>query len=297
MHYLILKGGLGNQLFQLSAFYYFREKEGFRNLKLDCRSGFFFDFKYRRNLEIQSLLKKKYSCSFIESIKNSVLLILIKFFPIFKKLMSIKIIDDNNLNDFKIIDRKINKEIIFFNGYFQNSYYVNYSRRFLGPLIKSKLSANHTNLFNSLYDEIKENKNSIALCIRFYEESKNSKSHSNEYGTKTVDSFNEVIKDIESKVENPYFYIFVQKENNFTKDLIFNSPYKFVTHDLGFQGSWQRIKAQSFCKHHIFNNSTFYYWGAELSNNFDSNLEIDSIRYVSNNFIFKEIYKSSWIIF
>jgi len=79
--------------------------------------------------------------------------------------------------------------------------------------------------------------------------------------------------------------------------LIFNSPHKFVTHELGFKGSWQRMIAQSFCKHHIFNNSTFYYWGSEFSNNINGDLEIDSIRYVSNNFIFKEIYKSSWIIF
>ncbi len=298
MKYLILKGGLGNQLFQLAQFLDLKEKAFSKNIQIDCRTGFFLDIKYKRKLEINSLLKSKYCCPVYISIINSIILCFKKLIPFFIKRFPLRIIDDSNINLYLANNAKFKNKYILFNGYFQSSKFAARYLKYIKKFIKNDLKANEIKLFDSLYKEIKSKENSVALGIRFYEESIDPNKHSNGiYGLKTEQEFNRVINEIEKKLVSPYFYIFVQEENQFTEKLKFNSPFKFITHKKGYKGSWPRLKAQKYCKHHIFNNSTFYYWGAELS--FDHHREINSkqIIYASNNFIFKEIYKQNWILF
>ena len=246
MKYLILKGGLGNQLFQFAAFLYLKDKEFFDDIKIDYRTGFFLDYKYRRNLEISSLLKSKYSCSIYISIINTIFLCINKFIPIPEKILPFKIIKDTNLQ--KLLENKkdLKNKFLLFDGYFQNSFLVEKILHNLKKFIRNDLEAKEGKRFDSLYKEIKNNENSVALCIRFYEESVDPNKHSDKNnGFKTIDQFNKVIYEIESKLESPFFYIFVQKENGFTKKLRFNSDVKFITHSKGYRGSWSRLKAQS----------------------------------------------------
>ena len=53
MKTIILKGGLGNQLFQLAKYFDLYTK--FNDLKIDIKTGFVLDFKYKRKLEIKEL--------------------------------------------------------------------------------------------------------------------------------------------------------------------------------------------------------------------------------------------------
>ena len=56
MKSIILKGGLGNQLFQIAKFFDLYPKN--KDLKIDIKTGFLIDFKYKRRLEIKELKKK-----------------------------------------------------------------------------------------------------------------------------------------------------------------------------------------------------------------------------------------------
>ena len=295
MKYLVLKGGLGNQLFQLAYFFYLKEKKNNENLKLDLRSGFILDFKYKRKLEISSLVNSKYACTKYTSFINLILIIINKYIPIIFKKTPILFIKDKDY--LKISNEKINSfRYIIYDGYFQNSDFVNKSIDKIKSIFNKELNINFSSNFIELYKEIRSTKNSVALCIRFYEETKDPKKHSNNLKSyKNVEDFNRKIVEIEKKVESPTFYIFVQNQNDFTKKLVFNSPYKFITHDFGYLGSWQRLLAQSYCNHHLFNNSTFYYWGSKFSNY--QNMTLDPIIYATDNFLFQEIYESSWILF
>jgi hypothetical protein len=298
MKYLILKGGLGNQLFQLAKFFDLKEKVFLNNIQIDCRTGFFLDFKYKRSLEINTLLKSEYCCPFYISLFNSFILIFSKLIPFFIKRFPLKIIDDSNINLNLENNSDLKNKYILFNGYFQNSKLTARYLQYIKKFIKNDLKANDNILFESLYKDIKTKDNSVALCIRFYEESIDPRKHSNEiFGLKTVDEFNNVINAIEEKLISPFFYIFVQNENDFTGKLKFDSPFKFITHEKGYKGSWSRLKAQKYCKHHIFNNSTFYYWGSEFSSDYYREINSKQIIYASNNFIFKEIYKKNWTLF
>ena len=292
MKFIILKGGLGNQLFQLNAFYYFKEKYKIHDLQIDYITGFLWDYKYKRNLEIDKVKDKKIKLRFI--FINSLLLIIKKTLPLIINLLPVLLIDDESVK--KLGDRKssLNKKYILIDGYFQNSKYVNIGFESLYNSVKYNLKRDLSLKFRKLIEDILGKKNSVAICIRFYEESKNPLDHTcHKNGLKTVDDFNKIIGEIELKVSNPSFFIFVQNQNKFTDKLRFKSSFRFITHEKGFIGSWQRMLAQSSCNHHVINNSTFYYWGLVFSknNNFPKS---KSLIYVSDNFVNKNIYNIEW---
>lgn len=291
MKSLILKGGLGNQLFQLSKFIDL-QKKGFTDVKLDIKTGFLLDYKYKRKLEFNELNINNYVINNFQTFLNLLIVIFYRIYPSLFNRFSIKIIKDHNLNE--IIDNS-NDNIIIFNGYFQNFKNVDANIEKIYEIIKPKLILKKSRKFNNLITQIKNSDNSVALGIRFYEESRNPHEHSAKNSSlKRVEDFNKIIRNFEESYDNPVFFLFVQNENDFTRRLKFRSKNYVVSHANGFLGSWERLTAQANCKHHVFNNSTFYYWGAIFSKFLNQNKRIDSEIYISDNFIFDQIYNPEW---
>ena len=293
MKIIFLKGGLGNQLFQLALYIYLQKKTYSRYDFIEKNIGFFLDYKYKRKYELGVLPNGFKKGNIYNSFFVLILFLIIKLNIKLAKLFHIEYISENNYlpdNSYKK-----NNRILFFDGYFQNYRIINFVRKELLEIIQSKLVIDPQNeKFINLISRIKRQKNSIALCIRFYEESKDPDIHSNpEKLPKSYADYNKLIKFFENQFSNPHFFIFVQEENQFTNKLIFNSSFEYITHRNGYKGSWNRLYAQSSCLHQIFNNSTFYYWGAFISS---SNFENGQI-YMSNNFLFKNIYNPNWKTF
>ncbi len=288
MKSIILKGGLGNQLFQIAKFFDLYPKN--KDLKIDIKTGFLIDFKYKRKLEIKELKNSKFKNSSLYSYFSIFFLTLEKVFPYLNKLFNVQIIDDKNQIN------KINRSrVVIFNGYFQEYRLINSNLIKVYELVKSNLIINKESKFKDLIDRIDSCRNSVALCIRFYEESKDPKLHASKNSkSKGPEIFNNVIRNYEKSLEDPIFFVFVQEENEFTDNLKFNSPFYIISHEAGFRGSWERLASQSHCKHHIFNNSTFYYWGAIFSQFLNKRLDGKSQIYVTDNFIFNEIYCPDW---
>ena len=79
-------------------------------------------------------------------------------------------------------------------------------------LVKSNLIITKESNFKDLIDRIDSCRNSVALCIRFYEESKDPKIHASKNSKfKSPEIFNEVIKKYEKSLENPTFFCFCAK--------------------------------------------------------------------------------------
>lgn len=307
MNIVLLKGGLGNQLFQICL--YLKIKKFQKRTFIEHKLGFLLDYKYRRNFELMEIKNNINTTGTLLSISLLFVYSLRKLIPILFKFLPLKIIDDNNANlknlnknnflSNKNFDEKIRIESIFdfriCDGYFQNFKIVDQTFPELIKLVNPYLNKKTDEQFNILYKLINSKKNSVALCIRFYEESKDPKAHSFKGLQKSVHDFNKIIKKTELELKNPFFLIFVQEENEFTSKLKFNSPYLFISHKKGFIGSWERLKAQSLCRHHIFNNSTFYWWGCMFSKyRFANKKNCKQKVYIADNFIFKEIYDESW---
>ena len=165
-------------------------------------------------------------------------------------------------------------------GYWQSYYYFEKYKY----LIQDELTPpppEHKN-FKLLGKEI-SNSDSVALGIRVYEESNNPVSHALNKKTKNIFEINKVINNVRKKFPNFRFFVFSTRRFNFFKEINFPNNTVFVTHDDGFKGTIERMWLLSQCKHHIFNNSTFYWWGAWLSS---KNYQADEQKiYASDNFI------------
>ena len=291
MNNIILKGGLGNQLFQLAKFIYLKKNKNINNLRIDTFTGFLFDFKYKRKLEINEIRNSKISSNLLISAINIIFIYLDKYLPFINKLLKIEIINDQN---YKKINFSKNKSFIL-NGYFQDFNFLSSNIEPIFRFIKPNFEKKYSEKFEKLYKKIKKTKNSVAICIRFYEESKDPEKHlSPNSKFKSYSEYNRLISKFENSIKNPVFFIFVQNQNKFTDNLVFNSKSYMISHEKGYRGSWERLKAQSLCKHHIFNNSTFYYWGAIFSKFLNTNYEIYPKIYIADNFVFERIYNPEW---
>lgn len=297
MKIVLFKGGLGNQLFQLCLYLElintYKEK-----IYIDSKTGFFWDFKYKRKFELERSIQNETISSNSQIILNTIFLFLKKYFNIFFYLINFEVIGDQ---DYFFKSKKLifnsQRQHLLFNGYFQNFQVVDKNLSKLIKYIEPYLQKRVNKRFENLYAKIKSEKNSVALCIRFYEETNNPKAHAKDGIQLSPNEFNKVIRELENKLNDPHFFVFVQNRNEFLDQIKINSKFTIVSHDNYYLGSWERLRAQSYCKHHIFNNSTFYFWGAILSNYYNADKNFNQKIYVSHNFIFKEIYNPKWKIF
>ena len=227
MNNIILKGGLGNQLFQLSMYLFLKKDKNFKFFTIDTVTGFLFDFQYRRKLEIQEIRRNNFFRTIFISIINVIFIFFDKYFPFINKLLKIKIVNDKNF-------KKVNfgkKNFFILNGYFQDFEILRPNLGYLYNFIKPNFEKRYSKKFEQLYKKIKSTKNSVAICIRFYEEAKNPLSHiypNTKF--KSYSEFNKLINKFEKDLNKPEFYIFVQNENEFTHKLFnkFPSFYHFA---------------------------------------------------------------------
>ena len=294
MKTVIIKGGLGNQLFQLCK--YIDLKKNYKNekIKIDTYSGFFLDFKYNRNLEIKNLINNYSNVNIIFIFLNTLLIVINKKIPFFRKLLSNSVINDNyynNINKSNII-KKVNYQI--FDGYFQYLDLVKNNIKEIIRLSKTQLTIKHNDKFESLYKYIKSENNSIAICFRSYQDSKDPLQHSYQRRKIKVDDYNKVISKMEKELNNPHFFIFSQNNSEFINNLKFKSKKTFVLGSNGYSSSWGTLKAQLLCRHQVLNNSTFYFWGLIFSEYIYDKKDKNKIVYITNNFINQKVYDPDW---
>ena len=183
-------------------------------------TGFLFDFQYRRKLEIQEIRRNNFFRTIFISIINVIFIFFDKYLNFINKLLKIKIVNDKNF-------KKVNfgkKNFFILNGYFQDFEILRPNLGYLYNFIKPNFEKRYSKKFEQLYKKIKSTKNSVAICIRFYEEAKNPLSHiypNTKF--KSYSEFNKLINKFEKDLNKPEFYIFVQNENEFTHKLLINS--------------------------------------------------------------------------
>lgn len=292
-----LNGGLGNQMFQYANA---RSIALQNNLELviDDWSGFYRDFLYRRKFELNSLPIKGRLARFNEKIPflyvNFLNKINIKFNLTNKFVFGNFIQEQLNLKansrNYQPRFQKINlNHNTWLRGHWQSHYYFEKYKN----LILDELTPDPPNKknFRSISKEIL-NSESVALGIRVYEESKNPEAHALKKKTKNFFDINQVINKVIKKYPNLRFFVFCTQRFDFFERINLPDNSVFVTHDDGFEGSIERMWLLTQCKHHIFNNSSFYWWGAWLSSkNYQANKQII---YAADNFVNYDGYPKNW---
>ena len=292
-----LSGGLGNQMFQYAAA---RSLALENNLALviDNWSGFFRDFQYKRKYELDVFPIEARTAKFYEFLP----FLYVGFIAKFKRKLTLinrlpfgnYIQEPLNLNEhstsYQLGLKKINfKKNTWIKGYWQT---YKYFEKFKHIIHNEFILPTPTQKNFKLLGKKMLNSESCALSIRLYEESTNPAFHALKKKTKNIFHINKIVNRVKKKNPNFRFFVFCTHRSDFLKKINLPDDTVFVTHDDGFEGTLNRMWLLSQCKHHIFNNSAFYWWGAWLSSK--NHKSQKQIIYAADNFVNRDGLASNW---
>ena len=106
---------------------------------------------------------------------------------------------------------------------------------------------------------------SVALGIRLYEESASPAAHARNAKLKTVEEVNWAIRRVIELRPQVQFFVFCTHRASIFSELELPTNTVFVTTEDGYIDSVDCMWLLAQCKHHIFTNSSYYWWGAWLS--------------------------------
>lgn len=282
--FIIVRGGLGNQIF-FYIFSKFLEEKGFIVKFLWYEYLF---TKHHNGIELDKVfkdlnedLKYNYFLKLGKFLRYNFLRKLIGKIIKFRYLTYRKVYQENPHEYIEIFD--LNSCKIIFDGFWQNPKYLN--REFLS-FFKFKIPDNYNNNKTTLKIL---NSNSISVHIRRGDYL--SKEFSDLNVIKSRQYFLKGIDILRNKIENPKFFIFSDdliwvKENIKGKDI------EIVEENFG-ENSYLDLYLMSLCKNNIISNSTFSYWGAILNTNY--NKIIICPEKWSKNIISKDYFPKNWI--
>lgn len=287
--YTYLCGGLGNQMFQYATARSLALSHR-ADLVLDNWSGFVRDLQYRRHYELHALpisgrtiqtwetlpiwlhrLEKRFHTthSFIEHHWYGQ-------FIAETELAYLKQLNGLNLNS-----------SFWLLGYWQSPlYFKNHTDTLLRELTPPPPTAPR---FLSLGQQLREDE-SVALGVRLYEESANPSMHTKGGVLKTPKEINNAILQLLSQCPNARFFIFCTHRSPILEKLNLPENSVFVTHDDGYEGTLERMWLLSQCRHHVFTNSSYYWWGAWLS----QKLYDKQLIFAADNFINSDSFCHGW---
>ena len=136
---------------------------------------------------------------------------------------------------------------------------------------------------------------SIALGVRFYEESKQPSAHARGGRTKTLAEIREALATILELHPKARIFVFCTHRAPLLKELDLPRDTVFVTREDGYDGTIETLWLLTQCRHHIFTNSSYYWWGAWLSAGVRG-LEGQSIM-AANNFYNHDAVCQQWQTF
>ena len=157
-------------------------------------------------------------------------------------------------------------------GYFQNfrypdSIFAKYLQNAFADIFTTQ------NLYSHESQLITESHNSVAVCIRKYEELSGNSSISSMYRSGKIFEENDLIpilSQLNLRLNRPLFVVFatvysplfISKLTEITDNIL------IVTSDLGYDDTISSLKLMSDCNFHVITTSTYYWWGAYLSEYF-----------------------------
>lgn len=286
-HIVIIKGGIGNQIFIYYFALYLKNKYPNDIVLCETRSYFWLDYKYRAKFKLKNLELKLFKNSVLGSLWMSVIIIFINIFPLNKVNKSLKkifVVNDKNLKDLQ--KYYLDKNIFIYNGYFQNYRIIDKA------YINNKISIN-SKLFSIKYknleNKIKNNNLSVAFCIR------NFNMESSERYSYSIEKFNMLIKKILKQEKDAKFYIFAYKNININ-EYKFPSNAELITHENGYSDDSAILKMIATCNIKVISNSSTFYWiAAYISKKGICVSETNKV-YISENYRFAEnLFYPSWI--
>lgn len=292
-----LAGGLGNQLFQYAAARAFAERSR-AELVIDASTGFARDFEYGRSYALARFPITARKATAVERAP----------FWIHRTLSAVNRRLPTNGRDasgpprwkhlrVETSPRAFDPEALaqpakastWMTGYWQSPRYFEHIsdelRRELAPPPPASSQA------NSLGNDAAAIE-SVAIGVRLYEETRQPGANSSDGKIKTIAEINRAIETLSSRSPAARYLIFCSHRAPELEAIRTPTPPVYVTSDEGFVDAEESLWLMSRCKHHVLTNSTFYWWGAWLSQR-----NRNGMVFAANNFINVDSLPADWIPF
>ena len=260
-----LSGGLGNQMFQYAT----ARAQSLNNnspLIVDIWSGFVRDRQYKRVFALASF-------PIHWRIATSWDYISLYFYRLQTKLgRPQRLLDTNHCGRDFYVEQRFQFEPLLLRrqltkstwliGYWQTPKYFAAHEALLRKELMPPMPTKGP--FLTLH-ELVRGCESVAIGIRLYEESNDPSAHAHEGKIKTAVDVNKAIARVLDSRPSAKFFVFCTHRANYLADLDLPADTIYVTADEGFSNSVECLWLIAQCKHHIFTNSSYYWWGAWLS--------------------------------
>jgi len=260
-----LNGGLGNQMFQYACARSLALRHG-AELLLDDWSGFVRDVQYRRHYELGALPIQARVIKPWES------------WPIWLQRWrhrtgqpAAALLEEHWYGRFihetesvwlpKLLEVPL-KRTTWITGHWQSPRYLeDHAGQIRAELMPPAARQPH---FVAMARQIRETE-SVALGVRLYEESNNPHAHARDGQLKSADQIRAAIVRLRAASPSARFFVFCTHRSPVLKELDLPQDAIFLTHDDGYAGTVERLWLLCQCRHHLFTNSSYYWWGAWLS--------------------------------
>jgi hypothetical protein len=292
--YAYLNGGLGNQMFQYSTARALALRTG-AELVLDTWSGFVRDKLYHRSYELHYLPIQARVATALERApiwlfraENRMRRLNMDMFQ--RRIYGNFLVE----SEFRFLEELIHYHLVadaWLVGYWQsNRYFQDYSAILCAELMPPRPTQKQ---FLDIGQKLRETE-SVALGIRLYEESANPSVHAKNGLMKSMAEVNSAIARLLVLQPNAKFFVFCTHRAPILAELNLPGSTIFLTHDDNYEGSLERLWLLTQCKHHIFTNSSYYWWGTWLSQNLYSATYQSQYVFAADSFFNKDGLCAKW---
>lgn len=291
---VILKGGIGNQLFIYAA----AKRLALVNnaeLVLDDKSGFEKDHIYKRKFQLHHFNISSRTATPSERLKpfstlrRNTLLLLNRFHPLNKKIYIKQVQDEFD----KTLLSTIILGTVYFEGYWQSEKYFKDIESSLRFDLKIKATNDLMNIM--MLNKIKENM-AIAIHVRFYDANT-----ALDLNYKLRNYYKNAVERMKNLIPNGHFFIFSDNPDEAKSVLdLPNESFTVVNFNNNENQEYADLWLMSNCSHFILSNSSFGWWSAWLAESinesqfvivpkyrFDCGVEVPLI---------KNFYPDRWIL-
>lgn len=257
-----LKGGLGNQMFQYATARALAVRNGM-DLVLDTFTGFARDRVYRRSYSLGPFPVKYRKAGLMEEVPFWYERCLGRIFASTKKPLILKrpwglFVEENKNRFLDEVHGMQCRDNIWMEGYWQSEEYFDDCREMIGRELMPPEPKNPN--FIDMGKKMK-NCNSVAVGVRLYEEETEAKRHTLVPFSFYMDAARKLVE----HMDDPVFFVFCTKNAGLEEKITLPGETHYITHDNGYAGALESLWLICQGKHHIISNSSFYWWGAWLS--------------------------------
>jgi len=287
-----LNGGLGNQMFQYACTRSLALRHGLE-LVLDDWSGFIRDYQYQRHYELGTLPIQARVAQPWERWP----IWLYRWYhrtgqpkaALLEKSWYGQFISETDFVWLPQLQKISIDSTTWITGYWQSPlYFEDHVLQIQSELMPPPAKQKH---FNEMAQKIRSVE-SVALGVRLYEESKHPEAHARDGQLKTAAQIHEAVMRLRSFKPKAQFFVFCTHRSSLLNNIELPENTVYVTHDDGYKGTLETLWLLSQCRHHIFTNSSYYWWGAWLSASVYGSEE--KVILAADNFYHRDSYCSGW---